>query len=65
MTFTAGVGAKLGISGVFEFRDKDGNILKTMEVIGSIPLEKLDMNVEQARQLINESGQENGSDNRK
>ncbi len=53
-----GVGAKLGMSGELQFKDKDGNVLKTVSFTGAIPLEKLDMSVEQAQQLISE--QDNG-----
>lgn len=45
-------GAKLGITGTMEYRDKDGNILKTVQVSGNIPLDKLGMSVEEAQQLI-------------
>lgn len=45
--------ARLRISGVFECRDKDGNLLKTIEMHGAIPLESAQQ-IEQARTLINE-----------
>jgi len=38
MSDTASVGGKLGIAGVLEYLDKDGNVLKTVEIKGSIPL---------------------------
>ena len=47
------VGARLGIAGTFEFRDAAGNVLKTMEVRGSVPLEEAGLTVEQAVELIN------------
>lgn len=34
------ISAKLVVSGVFECRDKDGNLLKTIEVKGEIPLKE-------------------------
>lgn len=48
------VGARIGIAGTFEFKDKDGNVLKTMEISGSVPLESTGMSVEQAQEFINQ-----------
>ena len=50
-------GAGLGISGVLEFRDKDGNVVGTTELRGVIPLTELDISVEEAQQIINETEQ--------
>lgn len=52
MDNTASVGARLGLSGTLEFRDKDGNVLKTVDFVGSVPLEQTGMSVEQAQSLI-------------
>jgi hypothetical protein len=37
----AGAKGKMGIKGTLEFRDKDGNIVKTVELDGSIPLDRI------------------------
>lgn len=34
----AGAKGRIGISGTLTFRDKDGNVVKTMEMNGSVPL---------------------------
>ena len=51
MTYEAAVGARLGISGTLECKDKDGNILSVIELSGSIPLSELGLSVEQAEAL--------------
>ena len=38
---SAGAKGKVGISGTFTFRDKDGRVVKVMEVNGSVPLERV------------------------
>jgi hypothetical protein len=55
------IGAKLNISGTLEWRDKDGNILKTTTISGAVPLAETGLSVEQARELI--SHQEQANDN--
>lgn len=52
---TTSVGARLGLAGTLEFRDKDGNILKTVDFTGSVPLEDTGMSVDEAKQLINQT----------
>jgi hypothetical protein len=52
MSHQASIGAKLGIAGTFEFRDKDGNVLKTIHLSGAIPLSDLGLSVEDAQQII-------------
>lgn len=47
--------AKLQISGVLEWRDKDGNILSTTELHGNLPLSQLGLTSEQEQQLIKDS----------
>jgi hypothetical protein len=46
--WAAGAKGKVGVSGTLTFRDKDGNVVKTMELNGSVPLQ----------------GAEDGTDNR-
>ena len=48
--------ARLGIKGTFECRDKDGNVLKSIEIDGSVPIE-----LAQAEELLKEA---NGPDDR-
>lgn len=55
--------AKLGISGTLEFRNKAGEIIKTVEVKGGIPLSKLGITEDQARQMVREQQEQgNGAD---
>lgn len=61
MSFQTGIGAKLGISGTLEYRDKDGNVLKTVQLNGAIPLADIGLSVEQAQQIVE---QNNGPDHR-
>ena len=42
---------RLGLSGTFECRDAEGNILKTIEFTGSLPID-----------LSNEEGADDGAD---
>ena len=58
------MGAKLGISGVLEFRDAQGNLLKTVQMTGSIPLSDVGLTTEQAQTLIDSQEQSNGTDHR-
>jgi hypothetical protein len=59
------VGARLGISAVLEFRDAEGNIIKTVDCAASIPLSDLDLTVDEARELIlNHEGVSHGTDHR-
>ena len=62
MSYQTGIGAKLGISGEFQCKDADGNVLKTIAFTGAIPLERIGISAEQAQQLIEEV--KNGSDDR-
>lgn len=57
----ASMGAKLGLSGVLVYHDKDGNVLKTVEMNGAIPLERLGLSVEQAQELIKQQENANGT----
>lgn len=43
--------AKLGISGVVEYRDKDGNLIQAVPFTGAVPLTQ-----EQTEQLKDEHG---------
>lgn len=48
---TPQINARLGIAGTLECRDADGNIIKTIEFTGSLPLD-----------LSNEQGADDGAD---
>ena len=39
---TKPIEGKVTLSGVFECRDKDGNILSTIEIIASMPLNQIE-----------------------
>ena len=65
MSSVAAVGARLGLSGTLEFKDAQGNVLKTMDFTGSVPLDEAGLTVEQAQELINTQGADHGSDDRK
>lgn len=57
---TKPMGGRLGVSGFLQYRDKDGNVLKEVEVSGSIPLTS-----EQAQELVQQQQeQDNGTHNR-
>jgi hypothetical protein len=58
------IGAKLNISGTLEWRDKDGNILKTTTISGAVPLADTGLSVDQAQELINQQEQANGCHHR-
>ena len=64
-TSTTSVGARLGLSGTLEFKDAHGNVLKTVDFTGSVPLDDAGLTVEQAQELITKQGAEDGSDDRK
>jgi hypothetical protein len=50
------MGGRLGISGTLEWRDKDGNILGTTELSGSVPLDQVELIGEEAETKEQESG---------
>lgn len=62
MSFATGVGGRLGIAGTFECRDAAGNLLKTIELRGAIPLEDLGLTVDEARQLVESQEKPDGAD---
>ncbi len=39
MTQQAGIEAKIKVTGAFEYRDKDGHVIKTVEFTGSVPID--------------------------
>jgi hypothetical protein len=65
MTFSAGVGARLGLAGTLEFKDKDGNVLKRVDFTGSVPLADTGLSVYQAQSIINQQEPQHGADDRK
>lgn len=64
MSFSTAVGGRLGIAGTFECRDAAGNLLKTIELRGAIPLEDLGLTVDEARQLVESQEQACGPNDR-
>lgn len=55
---SAQIGARLRLSGTLEFKDAEGNVLKTMELTGSVPLEELGLTQEQATELVAQQSKE-------
>lgn len=58
---TKPMNARLNLSGTLEWRDKDGNILSTTTISGSVPLEETGLSVEQAQELINQQEASHGN----
>ncbi len=54
MNAEASIGARLGLAFDLEFRDAAGNVLKTVQCRGSVPLAETGLSVEQAQSLIEE-----------
>ncbi len=52
MNFKASMGARMGIKGTLECRNAAGEVIKTIEMNGEIPLSRLGLTVEQAKQLV-------------
>jgi hypothetical protein len=50
MSEKAGVAGRVAVTGVLEYRDKDGNVIKTVEVTGSLPIQGEDDGVDNDRQ---------------
>ena len=51
MNQNIGASARLGVKGVLTYKDSDGNILKRVPFVGSVPLEGSGLTAEQAAQL--------------
>lgn len=49
--------ARLGIRGTFECRNAAGEVIKTIELNGAVPLTKLGLTQEQARRLVEQQPQ--------
>lgn len=59
------VGARLGVRGTLECRNARGEVIKTIEVNGSIPLTQLGLTEDQARELVQQQeNQAHGTDHR-
>jgi hypothetical protein len=56
MSEQAGVAGRVAVSGVLEYRDKDGNVIKTVEVTGSLPIQGEDDGVDNGSERSQESG---------
>ena len=56
------MGARLGMSFALEFRDAQGNILKTIDCKGSVPLSEAGLTAEQAQAIIDQQGSGNADD---
>lgn len=59
------IGARLGVRGTLEYRNARGEVIKTVEVRGDIPLAKLGLTEDQARELVQQQeNQTHGTDDR-
>jgi hypothetical protein len=56
MSEKAGVAGRVAVTGVLEYKDKDGNVIKTVEVTGSLPIQGEDDGVDNDRQHDPQSG---------
>jgi hypothetical protein len=57
MSEQAGVAGRVAVTGVLEYKDKDGNVIKTVEVSGSLPIQQgADDGVDDDRQHDPQSG---------
>jgi hypothetical protein len=57
MSEQAGVAGRVAVSGVLEYKDKDGNVIKTVEVSGSLPIQQgADDGVDDDSERSQESG---------
>ena len=63
MTFETHTAGRVGLSGFLQFRDKNGVVIKEVEINGSVPLPE-GLTAEQAQELINSQEQSNGTDHR-
>lgn len=66
MTFkTNPMCARLGIKGTFECRNAAGEVIKTIELVGAVPLTTLGINEDEAHQLVREQKEKcDGADDR-
>lgn len=55
MTYEAKMTAKLGMRGTFECRNARGEVVKTIEFSGLIPIERLGITEQEARKLVEQS----------
>lgn len=62
MSWASQVEGSVGVHGTFEFRDADGNVIKTVDLVATVPLSSLGLTDEQAAALS--EGEANGSDDR-
>lgn len=60
MMETQTIGAKLGIAFALDFKDADGNVLKTIQCKASIPLSELGLTPDSAQALIDEQEPQHG-----
>ena len=49
---TVSQGARLAIRGTLEFKDKDGRVIGTTEMHGSVPLADTGLTADEAQQII-------------
>jgi hypothetical protein len=52
MKMQSGIGAKLHMRGRLEYKNKDGQVIKTVEINGSAPLAELGLSEQEAKRLV-------------
>lgn len=60
MTYEAKMTAKLGMRGTIECRNARGDVIKTIEFSGGVPLDRLGLSVDQAKKLVEQQEGANG-----
>lgn len=61
MMETQTLGARLGLAFSLDFKDAEGNVLKTIQAQASLPLSELGLTVEQAQSLIDAQEPQDGN----
>lgn len=58
MTWNTGLRAKIGVTGTLVCKNKDGEVIKTIELNGSVPLaDVLGVTEEKAREIVQQHQQ--------
>lgn len=60
MTYEAKMTAKLGMSGTIECLNARGEVIKTIQFSGGVPLDQLGLSVDQAKKLVEQQEGANG-----
>jgi hypothetical protein len=61
VTYQTHMTAKLGMRGTFVCRNAAGEVVKTIQFSGAVPLSRLGVNEEEARSLVEQQGKSDGN----